>query len=49
MDRQFYQHLAERSIAGEVLEDSLCETILNSPQMDLLRLLDASFAFLDAL
>ncbi len=43
MDRLFYQQLAERSLQGEALEDSLCEVILTSPEITLLRLLDAAF------
>ncbi len=43
MDRSYYCLLAERSIAGEILDWKLCEDILTSSEIELLPLLDAAF------
>ncbi len=43
MDRLLYHQLAERSLAGEVLEDALCERILSDSEIEILPLVDAAF------
>ncbi|OGQ69067.1 MAG: biotin synthase BioB [Deltaproteobacteria bacterium RIFCSPLOWO2_12_FULL_50_11] len=43
MDRTFYQDLAEKGMKKERLSQGLCETILTSPDIELLPLLDAAF------
>ncbi len=43
MDRKFYDDLAGQSMAGEILNDQVCRQILESPDLELLPLLDAAF------
>lgn len=43
MKRFFYEKIAERSIAGEIIHRDICEEILNSSDIELLPLLDAAF------
>ncbi len=43
MDRAFYTELTEKSLRGEDLSDEVCGAILNSPEIELLALLDAAY------
>lgn len=43
MDRKYYLNLVERSLAGALIDRNVCEEILNSPDIELLPLLDAAF------
>lgn len=43
MDRNFYDQLSERSIAGEMLEEDLARTLLISSEIELLSLLHAAY------
>ena len=43
MNRQFYFDLADQSIAGNALNRGISETILNSPDIELISLLNAAF------
>ena len=43
MDRLFYTRMADQSLTGDILEDSLCQQILASPAVELLPLLTAAF------
>lgn len=43
MNHCFYEDLVQRSMGGEILDDSLCEWILTDPQLDLLLLLHAAY------
>lgn len=43
MDRLFYTNLADQCIAGNALTRETCETILNSPDVELISLLNAAF------
>lgn len=43
MDRNFYQNLTEQSLARQNLPQETCRQLLNSPDIELLPLLEASF------
>ncbi|MCR4338224.1 MAG: biotin synthase BioB [Candidatus Omnitrophica bacterium] len=43
MDRNFYQSLANRSIAGEIFSPQECQEILTSSEIELLPLLNAAY------
>ncbi len=43
MDRSFYIDLTQGSLNGEILSDDVCQKILNSPEIELLPLLDAAY------
>ena len=43
MDRNFYHQLSERSMAGEILEESLARELLVSNEIELLSLLNAAY------
>jgi len=43
MNRTFYNNLADKALAGEVLERAVCETILTDRGVDLMPLLNAAY------
>jgi biotin synthase len=43
MKREFYHHLADASIAGQVLDSAVCRQILESSEIELLPLLNAAY------